>query len=331
MDARIKQLFKEEQAAEGARRFGLRLDELRFIGGFQNFIYSFERERKPFILRFTPGTLRTKEAVEGELEWVAALAEAGLSVSGPVRSAQGRYVERIHAEESVDFYATAFAYAPGRKVGYPECLGNAGLYEQCGRDTGRLHAHSKRFVPSVKRHTWERNDYLLRAADYIPNEDAPFLPALAELQERLRELPVSSDTFGLIHGDISVGNFMVDDTGAITLFDFDECQYSWYAEDIAIQLYYQLYVFGEDVKADRTAIYELFVTHFARGYEEDGRRLPSGWKEQLPLFLRLREIIVVVGMYRSLDLTNPDPWTRDFLKDSRERILGGVSLIDHCL
>lgn len=56
--------------------------------------------------------------------------------------------------------------------------------------------------------------------------------------------------------------------------------------------------------------------------------MPDGWKDQLKLFLRLREIIVVVGMHRSWDLSQADGWTRDFLRDSRMRILKGISLID---
>jgi Ser/Thr protein kinase RdoA (MazF antagonist) len=144
-------------------------------------------------------------------------------------------------------------------------------------------------------------------------------------------LPAAPDNFGLIHGDINVGNFTVDEAGEITLFDFDECQYSWYAEGIAIQLYYLLYVFGEDSKSERKLQYELFIEHFVRGYTEGGRRLPDSWKNQLSLFLRLREIIVVVGMYRSWDLSQPDDWTRDFLQDSRMRIINGISLIDDFL
>ena len=121
---------------------------------------------------------------------------------------------------------------------------------------------------------------------------------------------------------------MVDESGQITLFDFDECQYSWYVEDIAIQLYYLLYVFGEDSKSERKVQYELFITHFMLGYIEGGRQMPDGWKVQLKLFLRLREIIVVVGMHRSWNLSQPNDWTRHFLQDSRMRIIKGISLID---
>ncbi|XEC94043.1 phosphotransferase enzyme family protein [Paenibacillus tarimensis] len=327
MDPQIKLLFLDEHATEGAARFGIGQGELSFIGGFQNFIYSYTREGSKYILRFTPNTVRTQEGLEAELEWIRYLKENGMSVSEPVPSAQGIYVERV-SRKMVDFFATSFRHAPGRKIGYPECLGNPLLYEQCGRMTGHLHELAKRYEPLTRRHTWERNEYLLRARKYIPPENVPILRALDELKERVASLPVTPDNFGLIHGDINVGNFSVDETGEITLFDFDECQYSWYAEDIAIQLYYMLYVFGEDSKSERKVQYELFIEHFSRGYTEDGRRLPEGWKEQLPLFLRLREIIVLIGMYRSWDLRQPDDWTRDFLQDSRMRIINGLSLIE---
>lgn len=330
MDPQIKRLFLEEHATEGATSFGLSLEELTFIGGFQNFIYSYTHEGYKYILRFTPSTLRTQAGLKAELEWILYLAENGMSVSEPVPSAQGIYVERVLGKV-VDFYATSFSHAPGRKIGYPECLGNPLLYEQCGRMTGQLHELTKRYEPLARRHSWERNEYLLRAQKYIPPEHAPILLALDELKECLVSLPVTPDNFGLIHGDINVGNFSVDETGEIILFDFDECQYSWYAEDIAIQLYYLLYVFGEDSKPERKVQYEQFIEHFERGYTEDGRRLPDGWKDHLSLFLRLREIIVFVGMYRSWDLSQPNDWTRDFLQDSRMRIINGRSLIDDFL
>ncbi|CAM3542494.1 phosphotransferase [Paenibacillus lupini] len=327
MDPKIKLMLLEEHVVEGAVRFGVGPENMTFIGGFQNFIYSYNSNEMKYILRFTPSTLRTSEGLAAELEWIRFLSGNGLAVSDPVLSVDGKVFERIHGHK-MDFYVTSFKHAPGRKIGYPECLGNHTLYEQCGRMTGCLHELAKRYKPIAKRHTWESNEYILQARNYIPLEQQPILLALDELKAYLNNLPITADNFGLIHGDINVGNFTVDDSGGITLFDFDECQYSWYAEDIAIQLYYLLYVFGEDSKSERKAQYELFIKHFEQGYTEEGRQMPVGWKDQLKLFLRLREIIVLVGMHRSWDLSQPDDWTRDFLRDSRMRITRGVSLID---
>ncbi|MBB3108764.1 Ser/Thr protein kinase RdoA (MazF antagonist) [Paenibacillus phyllosphaerae] len=327
MDPTTKSNFLDHHAAAGAARFGISPADLTFIGGFQNFIYAYMRDGLKYMLRFTPSTLRTLEGIAAELEWIRYVAEHGLSVSVPVPSVGEEDIERIQGV-GIDFYATSFTYAPGRKIGYPECLGNSSLYEQCGRMTGRLHELSKGYQPRARRHTWEHNAYLLQARAYIPAEQEDVLLALDELLAEVACLPVTDFAFGLIHGDINVGNFTVDESGELTLFDFDECQYSWYAEDIAVQLYYLLYVFGEDSKAERLVQYELFKDHFEKGYTEEGRQLPDGWLAQLPLFLRLRDMIVYVGMHRSWDLSQPDDWTSDFLRDCRMRITSGISLID---
>lgn len=129
MDPQIKLLFQNEHAAEGAARFGLNQKELSFIGGFQNFIYSYSRVGCKYILRFTPSTLRTHEGLEAELEWIRFLAANGMSVSEPVPSVRGLNVECVSGK-MVDFYVTSFRYAPGRKIGYPECLSNPQLYKE---------------------------------------------------------------------------------------------------------------------------------------------------------------------------------------------------------
>lgn len=45
---------------------------------------------------------------------------------------------------------------------------------------------------------------------------------------------ISPDTFGLIHNDYHLGNFIINEEGCITTIDFDECAFNWYAQDIAV-------------------------------------------------------------------------------------------------
>lgn len=44
--------------------------------------------------------------------------------------------------------------------------------------------------------------------------------------------------------------------------------------------------------------------------------------------LRLREIIVYTGMYRSTDIAQLDQWGLDFITQSRARIESGTSIVD---
>jgi Ser/Thr protein kinase RdoA (MazF antagonist) len=120
----------------------------------------------------------------------------------------------------------------------------------------------------------------------------------------------------------------LDHTGAITVFDFDEAQYSWFIEDIAIPLYYLVYVYGgEEGKSDRESQVFRFMDHFMKGYIQESS-FDHNWLKQIPLFLRLREIIVYTGMHRSADLTNLDEWSRDYLAQSKLRIEKGIPIVD---
>lgn len=50
------------------------------------------------------------------------------------------------------------------------------------------------------------------------------------------KLPQDNESYGLVHFDFSDGNYHVDmETGAITVFDFDNCMYCWYIYKVKIK------------------------------------------------------------------------------------------------
>jgi Ser/Thr protein kinase RdoA (MazF antagonist) len=119
----------------------------------------------------------------------------------------------------------------------------------------------------------------------------------------------------LIHQDAHGGNFFVDDAGRITLFDFDDCAYSWYANDIAIVLFYLI-----TNRADATEVTRKFMPHFLRGYRRESRLDPI-WLKEIPHFLKLREIDLYAVIHRSFDVDHlDDPWCAKFMAGRRERI-----------
>ncbi|MFC5650676.1 phosphotransferase enzyme family protein [Paenibacillus solisilvae] len=325
MDIKAKASFNDGIVREACHRYGLMTDELSFIGGFQNFIYAFQRNQSAYILRFTPISLRTTAMVEAELEWLLYLSDNGVAVSKPIPSAHGRLVEVVQGADSF-FNVVSFDKAPGQKSTYPDCLHDIRLFENCGRITGRMHKLARDFHPLHKRHDWTYNDYLLNRTSFIPASQAAVHDSCNRLMDDLKNLSHNADSYGLIHGDINVGNFTVND-GAITMFDFDECQYSWFVEDIAIQLYYMVYVYGDDSIPERMLQCQRFMEPFMKGYLLESHISDSEWR-QIPLFLRLREIIVYTGMHRSFDMSKLDQWTTDFLTQSRIRIENEIPIIE---
>lgn len=325
MDMAETDRFNDDIMKEVATKYELSLDRLSFVGGFQNFIYEYQASGKEYILRFTPHSHRTIDAVHAELEWVSYLASHGISVSKPIRSADGNSLEVLQAKDSC-VIVSAFEKAIGAKIGYPQCLTDTDLFEMCGKFTAQMHVLAKDFTPNSRRHHWRDNYYIRNLANYVPVSQEMVHQSCHELMKEIDRLPKNRDCYGIIHGDINVGNFHVSDSG-LTLFDFDECQYSWFVEDIAIQLYYLVYVFGDDSPDERNSQASVFMKHFLKGYTS-WATIDQYWIQQIPLFLRLREIIVYTGMHRSYDLDHLDGWSSDYITQSRMRIENGTSIVN---
>ena len=56
---------------------GINPKDLTFIGGFQNFIYSYNRDDLKYILCFTPSTLRSLEGLAAEIKSFGIFREIG--------------------------------------------------------------------------------------------------------------------------------------------------------------------------------------------------------------------------------------------------------------
>jgi amicoumacin kinase len=330
MEKEILQYFNEEVLSLGANRFGIKLEELKHLGNWQNFIYEYMKENQLFILRFTPSLHRCMSSVKGEVDWLLYLSKNGISVSPPIQSAHGNFVEVIE-RDAVSFIVTSFVKAKGAKIEYPEILNDTDTYYKLGKMTGRIHALSKKYSPAepvIKRHHWDQNYYIMNLQKFIP-EQHEVIDACTSLVSTIKNnLPLDEKSYGLIHGDIGNGNFLVDEDGIITLFDFDEAQYSWFVEDIAIPLYYLVYVYGgEEGKALRESQAQLFMEHFLKGYQLENF-FDDQWLKYIPLFLQLREIIVYGGCHRSWDFSNLNQWRIDWLKESKDRIENNEPIVN---
>jgi Ser/Thr protein kinase RdoA (MazF antagonist) len=328
MEKEIRALLNEEILNEAAGRFGVNISEVKLIGGFQNFIYEYRKQEKSYILRLTHSSHRSENLIKGELDFILYLSENGVSASKPIYSQYSRLTEKIDACE-YSFIAASFEKAIGEKIDYPECLNNDELFVKCGQITGRIHALSKKYKPSVEeiqRHDWTQNYYLQNMKRFIPEDQYKVYESCKRLMGKIKNLNKSTDSYGLIHGDINVGNFFMNDEG-ITVFDFDECQYSWFVEDIAIQLFYIVYVFLDDSRDERQAQAYRFMKNFMKGYCQENF-IDEYWLEQIPLFMQLREIIVHIGIYRSFDLDNLNQWMQGYFMQSRSRIEQGIPIVD---
>jgi Ser/Thr protein kinase RdoA (MazF antagonist) len=323
MEARIKSRFNDSVLAQILAAYDIHQADVQLLDGFESFIYEFQRGPRNYILRIGHSSRRPENLIRGEVDWINYLHQGGAGVSRAILASTGELVVPVDDGQGELFLATAFEKAAG---GPPaaENLG-PGFYQTYGRLIGRMHALSQNYKPGFPgwvRPAWD-DPIMLEVLAWLPESEALVAARYLALKEYLDQLPKSSSTYGLIHFDAHMGNMFIDEQGNLTLFDFDDCNYSWFINDIAILLFY--ITFGRD---NQTAFTRNFMQHFLSGYRSECQ-LEAGWLKQIPFFLKLREMDLYAVIHRSFDVQAIDhPWVAKFMEGRKQRIENEIPVID---
>ncbi|VAW33519.1 hypothetical protein MNBD_CHLOROFLEXI01-2981, partial [hydrothermal vent metagenome] len=193
-----------------------------------------------------------------------------------------------------------------------------------GRLIGKIHHLTKQYqLPNDdwKRPLWD-DPIMTDATDTLPQLDpAAMKLAIANLAT-LRQLSTPPDSYGMIHQDAHTGNLFVDENGRITLFDFDDCVYGHFINDIAIVLFYAI-----TNRPDPTAFCAEFWPLFWCGYCEENR-LDAAWLKEIPHFMKLREHQLYGIIRRDIPDYGGEGWLADFMRGRQENILAERPYID---
>ena len=323
MEKRIKDRYNDAILQEAMRRYGIVPDRIRLLDGFESFMYEFERDDGGYILRIGHSLRRSIPMIQGEVNWINYLFDGGVSVASAIQSQNDRLVELIDDGQGEHFLATAFVKARG---GHPEKADrNPRFYETYGALLGRMHALSQKYIPapSTWRPHWD-DPIMMEVERFLPPSEAITVEKYRALTEYLSTLPRDTASYGMIHQDAHMGNLFVDEAGNITLFDFDDCVYSWFIYDIAMVLFYAVPISGEGAPE----FTREFMLHFLRGYQRE-KQLDPAWLKELPRFLKLREIDLYAIIHRSFDVNNLDePWVASFMNGRKRKIENDVPYIN---
>lgn len=324
MEKEIRDRYNEDILQEAMRRFGIARGNIRLLDGFESFIYEYVRGGSDFILRVGHSRRRTPDLIRGEVDWINYLAAGGAGVAEAIASQNGVLVEEIPDTRGSRFLATSFVKARGAPLwqmgGWTD-----DLIERYGRLLGRIHALSKAYVvadPAWRRPSWNKDQDII-----TPLLELDIAQKHRQLMDHLLALPQDREGYGMIHQDAHAGNFFVDDDGGITLFDFDDCVYGHFAYDLAMVLFYAI-----TNRADAAAFAADFWPKLMRGYDAENDLDPA-WQQEIPHFMKLREIDLYAIILRDYDSLAGDKWVETFLDGRRERILndlpyGGVQMSD---
>lgn len=246
------------------RRYGIVQDQIKPLDAFESFIYEYERGGEGYILRIGHSFRKSEALIRGEVDWINYLAKGGVSVARAISSTRENLVEAIDDGAGGQFLTTAFVKARGQK---PWLAGwTSARFENYGRLLGKMHALAVDYqaVPAWRRPEWDDGSMQFLNL-YLPASEVRAHEKYQSVLEHVRSLPKDRASYGLIHQDAHQNNFLMDEAGVLTLFDFDDCVYSWFINDIAIVLFY-ISMDAEELGFSTTAAFAAeFMTHFLRG------------------------------------------------------------------
>jgi Ser/Thr protein kinase RdoA (MazF antagonist) len=312
MDQLIKDRYNDTILEEAMRRYGITKDQIRILDSFESFIYEFEHGAESYILRIGHSVRKSESLIQGEVHWINYLSDGGVSVARAISSKNGKLVESIDDGQGGQFLITAFMRAEGQK---PWDAGwTPARFENYGHLLGQMHALAVDYqaIPTWERPAWD-DDGMKFVEMYLPASETIVHQKYQSVLKHIYSLPKSKTSYGLIHQDAHQNNLFMDGNGKITLFDFDDCVYSWFINDIAIVLFY-ISMDAEELGYPNAASFTRdFMIHFLCGYRR-AYRLDPHWLKEIPTFLKLRELELYAVVFRDFDIKDIDHWSIESFK-----------------
>ena len=294
--------------------------------------------KKKFVLRISATGDRTENDYLAETEFVRFLAKNEAPVADVIPSANGKLVEVLDADGTgaddagtSPVFISLFEYAKGMLLAdnayrYREGAPLSEYFFNTGKALGKIHALSKNFEP-VADH--RRPDYFDKynmeyLGRLIPDKYSELKSAIAACLETFLALPTDTQSYGLVHFDFSDGNYHIDmDTGAITVFDFDNCLYCWYMFDLAnLWLHNEGWTRQETDPKKRFVIMQQCFDLQLQGYKTE-TELPDELQEKLPLFI---DMVLIENIVDEFECAAREGQELDYedIEDAAECLINGI-------
>ena len=236
-------------------QFAIQPASLRVVNHAFNTTYAVrDTAGQRYALRLNTQSLRDVAGIDAELQWIEALAAAGLvNVPTPVKTVAGAFAARIDCPPlQKTLLATLARWLPGRIVGERPARQQL---TQIGRVTALLHQHSKDWRPSGGA-TFPRIDGIfMNSPDNLRHgDDARLSPVLYQLLAEAMTIiaPIYAQlahrfVIQPIHADIHPYNLMWH-AGQLSVFDFDDAGLGWPIQDLAVTCYYLRDIVGAEAQ-----------------------------------------------------------------------------------
>ncbi|GAA6151546.1 phosphotransferase enzyme family protein [Pseudoteredinibacter isoporae] len=284
-------------AAQEALGFWELEGKLNLIKHRENAVFALQcNTGERFALRIHRAHYHCNEALRSELQWMRALAEAGISVPNVIPTKSGEYFAMLDSSALPEArQVDLLAWVDGEQIGsIEERLEDDPkrvhfCYSRLGQLAAQLHNHSAQWTPPAKfkRHHWDKAGLvgeqpfwgrfweLKRLTD---EERRKIIRARDTIAGELEKLDKHPEHYGMIHADFVPENALLHGE-QLQLIDFDDAGFSWYLFELATALYF--------IQGDKH--YTLAKQSLIEGYREY-RSLSDESLAQLPLFMAARSL-----------------------------------------
>lgn len=282
-------------ATASLSHWGMAQASLQLVSRSENLVYRVDWADSTYALRIHRPSYHTRQELLSELQWIAALADAGLSVPTPQPAPDGNGLAEASVGGEAPRFVSLVKWVDGDMVGSRFETASADdrlrLLSEVGRTSAHLHDATAAWTPpeDFRRAQWDceglmgdnpvwgrfwevpglngaQRDLLFRARD--------------KCRKQLDELPTEPALFSLVHTDMHPYNLLVSDVDGIHVIDFDDAGFGWLAYDIAVALYN----FRQD------PAFETILARFVDGYR-DVRRLDDATIDQIGFFFVVRSLV----------------------------------------
>lgn len=306
MDAKLE-VRLHDLARQALGVWGMPDARLRLISYRENAVFEVSRANgtRAALRLHRPG-YRSTAALQGELDWLVALAADSVPAPLPIATPTGAFLVALKDRDTTR-QASMLAWVEGLPLGHaqqPLTWGGPDrerIFHALGRGMAQLHRSSDRWQPHAgfQRHAWDAEGLIgqmplwgkfWQGLHLDPAEANQFSALRDELAEGLAQ--AKRLDFGLIHADLVRENVLVLQD-EVRFIDFDDAGYGWRLFDLATALLPNL----EEPDSVRIA------GSIVAGYRSL-RHLSEADLALLPMFLVLRAL-TYVGWFASRPEVDP--------------------------
>lgn len=237
-------------AAVAATEFGLSVSDISLLSHSENVVCSLRTsDGERLVMRLHRPGYNTMDELAAEVQFVASLGRFGVPVPNAVALPSGEYYTTVDVA-GAPHHVGVIEWVDGEPLGGPTAATGPEVvdhYREIGVIAAQIRAHNAAWEAPAgfARRRWDAAGLMSetplwgrfwQAEDLTDAQRTLFTRARSELADRLGALSTDGDHFGLIHSDLHLGNVMADGN-QLTVIDFDDSGYGWFAHELAVSLH----------------------------------------------------------------------------------------------